>query len=248
LAVSAPVSGSLRIGAFSRKVGVSAAVLRAWESRYGLFDPDRTNGGYRLYGAEEERRVTRMRALLARGMAAAESARVVLAEDGDRDPRPALAEAWRTFDAEAAQGALEALLATPEPEVVVARVVLPLLTTLPLGRRHFARRMVETQLLAHGTTWHEGEGPLALLGCGPGEHDTVHLLVLALSLRRRGWRLVYLGADTPVDVFADVAAELEPERIVVSFHDPSRAQGFSTPFEATIVCGDPLAAAASIGP
>ena len=42
LAVSAPVSGSLRIGAFSRKVGVSAAVLRAWESRYGLFDPDRT--------------------------------------------------------------------------------------------------------------------------------------------------------------------------------------------------------------
>jgi MerR family transcriptional regulator, light-induced transcriptional regulator len=100
--VSAPVSGSLRIGAFSRKVGVSAAVLRAWESRYGLFDPDRTSGGYRLYGAEEERRVTRMRSLLARGMAAAESARVVLAEHRERDTRPALAEAWRSLDAEGA--------------------------------------------------------------------------------------------------------------------------------------------------
>src|SRR4051812_25926248 len=45
VAATAPVPGSLRIGAFSRKVGVSAAVLRAWESRYGLFDPDRTSGG-----------------------------------------------------------------------------------------------------------------------------------------------------------------------------------------------------------
>ena len=221
-------------------------MLRAWESRYGLFDPDRTSGGYRLYGVEDERRVTRMRALLARGMAVAESARVVLAEDDERGVRPALTEAWRTLDAEGAQRALDALLATPEPEVTVARLVLPLLATLPQGRRHFAHRMVETRLLALGTTWHEGDGPLALLGCGPGEHDTVHLLVLALALRRRGWRLVYLGADTPAGVFADVAAELAPQRILISFRDPSRAQSFQMPLEATIVSGDPLAAAADL--
>lgn len=243
-----PVSGSLRIGAFSRQVGISAPVLRAWEKRYGLFAPARTSGGFRLYGPEEERRVDRMRALLARGLAAAESARVVLAEGdaGEREGRPSLGEAWRTLDTDGAQRALDVLLAGEEPEVVVARQILPLLSELPPERRHLAQRMVETRLLAGGATWHDGTGPLALAGCGPGEHDTVELLVLALALRRRGWRLVYLGADTPVDVFASVAAAMTPARVVVGFRDPARAQRFSAPFEATIVCGDPLAAAEAI--
>jgi DNA-binding transcriptional MerR regulator len=243
--VSAPFSGSLRIGAFSRRVGISAAVLRAWETRYGLFTPDRTTGGFRLYGPEEERRVRRMRALIARGMAAAESARLVLSED-EAQGRPALAEAWRGLDAVGAQRALDALLAGPEPEVAVAREILPLLAELPFDRRHFARRMVEGRLLAHGAAWHDGDGPLALAGCGPGEHDTVELLVLALALRRRGWRLVYLGADTPVDVFATVAEALAPAHIVVGFRDAVRAGAFAAPFDATIVCGDPLATAAAL--
>jgi DNA-binding transcriptional MerR regulator len=245
VAVSAPLSGSLRIGAFSRRVGISAAVLRAWETRYGLFDPDRTSGGFRLYGPEEERRVWRMRALIARGMAAAESARVVLFEEESLG-RPALAEAWRALDTEGAQRALDSLLAGPEPEIAVARQILPLLAELPGERRHFAQRMVESRLLAHGATWHDGSGPLALAGCGPAEHDTVELLVLVLALRRHGWRLVYLGADTPVRVFAAVAAALTPARIVVGFRDPARARDFRAPFEATIVCGDPLATAAAL--
>jgi DNA-binding transcriptional MerR regulator len=84
-------------------------VLRAWEKRYGLFDPMRTDGGFRLYGPEEEHRVRRMRALIARGMAAAESARVVLAEEGERQGRPGLAEAWRTLDTDGAQASLDTL-------------------------------------------------------------------------------------------------------------------------------------------
>jgi MerR family transcriptional regulator, light-induced transcriptional regulator len=244
--VSAPVSSPLRIGAFSRQVGISAAVLRAWETRYGLFTPPRTSGGFRLYGPEEERRVRRMRALIGRGVAAAESARLVLAEESEPQGRSGLAEAWRTLDADGAQLALDALLGGPEPEVVVARQILPLLAQLPPERRHFAQRMVETRLTARGATWHDGRGPLVLAGCGPGEHDTIELLVLVLALRRRGWRVVYLGADTAVDVFAGIADALSPARIVVGFRDPTRARAFTGLLGATIVCGDPLAAAQAL--
>src|SRR6187551_3149368 len=78
LAMAAPVTGELRIGAFSRRVGVSPAVLRAWEARYGLFTPRRTSGGFRLYSPEDESRVRRMLAHLAEGVAPRESAALVL--------------------------------------------------------------------------------------------------------------------------------------------------------------------------
>src|ERR1700722_10286071 len=82
----------LRIGELSRRLGVSDHVLRAWESRYGLLQPVRSAGGFRLYSEADESRVRRMQAHLARGLSAAEAARAVLGEDsgtrGD-DGRPA---------------------------------------------------------------------------------------------------------------------------------------------------------------
>ena len=39
----------LRIGELSRRLGVSDHVLRAWENRYGLLQPVRSPGGFRLY-------------------------------------------------------------------------------------------------------------------------------------------------------------------------------------------------------
>ena len=65
----------LRIGELSRRVGVPVESLRAWERRYGLLAPSRTQGGFRLYGEADVARVLAMRANLDRGMSAAEAAR-----------------------------------------------------------------------------------------------------------------------------------------------------------------------------
>src|SRR5207342_1697878 len=72
----------LRIGGLRRRKGVSDHVLRAWESRYGLLQPVRSAGGFRLYSEADERRVRRMQAHLADGLSAAEAARAALAQDG----------------------------------------------------------------------------------------------------------------------------------------------------------------------
>src|SRR6201987_6568850 len=71
----------LRIGELSRRLGVSDYVLRAWESRYGLLQPVRSAGGFRLSSEADESRIRRMQAHLARGLSAAEAARAVLGED-----------------------------------------------------------------------------------------------------------------------------------------------------------------------
>src|ERR1035438_976937 len=71
----------LRIGELSRRLGVSDHVLRAWESRYGLLQPVRSAGGFRLYSEADAGRVRRMQAHLADGLSAAEAAKAVLGED-----------------------------------------------------------------------------------------------------------------------------------------------------------------------
>jgi methanogenic corrinoid protein MtbC1 len=71
----------MRIGELAAKVGVSTHVLRAWEGRYGLLRPQRSAGGYRLYGHEDERRVREVVALRAKGVSAVEASRRVLAAE-----------------------------------------------------------------------------------------------------------------------------------------------------------------------
>src|SRR5690349_17614512 len=74
--------GVLRIGELSRRVGVSPEVLRAWERRYGVLRPTRTEGGFRLYSTADEARVRRMLALQQQGLSPAVAARTANAEDG----------------------------------------------------------------------------------------------------------------------------------------------------------------------
>jgi MerR family transcriptional regulator, light-induced transcriptional regulator len=54
----------LRNGELSRRVGVSEHLLRAWESRYGLLQPVRSRGGFRLYSEADESRIRTIQAEL----------------------------------------------------------------------------------------------------------------------------------------------------------------------------------------
>ena len=114
--------GQVRIGELSRRVGVSAELLRAWERRYGLLSPTRTAGGFRLYGDDDERRVRRMLHNLDSGLSAAEGARLALTEAEAPAPQrpvdaPALGAAGEQlrhaldeFDEAGAHAALDRLL------------------------------------------------------------------------------------------------------------------------------------------
>ena len=44
---------SYSIGEFARLCGINATTLRAWQSRYGLLKPQRTDGGHRLYSDDD---------------------------------------------------------------------------------------------------------------------------------------------------------------------------------------------------
>src|SRR6185436_1074847 len=72
----------LRIGELSRRTGVKPDLLRAWERRYGLLEPERTSGGFRLYPLSAVDRIEAMQAQLARGLSASEAARLARTTEG----------------------------------------------------------------------------------------------------------------------------------------------------------------------
>src|SRR6478672_11936707 len=83
----------LRIGELARRTGASPAVLRAWEQRYGIIEPQRSPGGTRLYSALDEERIHAMRAHMADGLSAAQAARAALAGEAPRGSRSLAAAA-----------------------------------------------------------------------------------------------------------------------------------------------------------
>ncbi len=234
----------VRIGELSRRVGVPVESLRAWERRYGLLAPSRTPGGFRLYGEDDVARVLAMRAHLNAGVSAAEAARLALAEDVAVAAAPApvaaaseLVAALDRFDETGAQRAFDRLLAALTLDVVLRDVLVPYLHDLgerweygqaTVAQEHFASNLLRGRLMALARVWDRGGGPRALLACAEGELHDLPLLAFGLVLREHGWRISYLGADTPVASVVEAARTLAPDAVVVSGTTSGALQGIAT--------------------
>lgn len=78
-------SGVYTIGHAARLTGVPSATIRAWERRYGLVHPVRTEGGYRLYDDQGLQLLRAMGALVAAGWSPSQAAEH-LRSDADGEP------------------------------------------------------------------------------------------------------------------------------------------------------------------
>ena len=65
-------------------------------------------------------------------------------------------------------------------------------------------------------------GPHALLACPPGELHDLGLLAFGLALRSRGWRITYLGQDSPLSTVEEQARALRPDAVVLAVTDSAR--------------------------
>jgi DNA-binding transcriptional MerR regulator len=233
--------GYLRIGELARRTGATPELLRAWERRYGLLRPARSQGGFRLYTAADEARIRRMRDHLARGVAAAEAARLALdADEVGAAPTPAttaapppplqaaareLAVALDQFQEEPAHAVLDQLLAAYRIETILRDLLIPYLHDLgdrwargdvSVAQEHFAANLLRGRLLGLARGWGQGHGPTAVLACPPGEQHDLGLLAFGITLQRRGWRIVYLGPDTPIATIHHAISRIAPDLVVLT--------------------------------
>jgi len=183
---------------------------------------------------------------LAAGVSAAEAARLTRREleaapapAVDREPPGApapaatgehLARALDQLDETAANTALDRLLSGFALETVVTETVLPYLRELGerwqqggdavVAQEHFATALLRGRLLGLARGWGGGYGPMALLGCFPGDQHDLGLICFGLGLRANGWRVTFLGPDTPFVAISEAARRVRPALIVLTTLTP----------------------------
>ena len=63
-----------------------------------------------------------------------------------------------------------------------------------------------------------------MLACLPGEQHDLGLIGFGLALRERGWRIVYLGPDTPIETVVETSDRVQPGVVVLSADQQQQAR------------------------
>ncbi len=147
-----------------------------------------------------------------------------------------LLDAVTALDEDRAHAVLDTALLERSVESAIVDVLLPLfvrvgemweLGRIGIAQEHFASSLVRRRLGALSLTWGVGTGPVAVLACPPGEFHDIVLLSFGVLLGRAGWRVRYLGPDTPVHSLAAAARMTHADAVVLACRRPSgfRAHG-----------------------
>ncbi|MBX0327305.1 MerR family transcriptional regulator [Oscillochloris sp. ZM17-4] len=228
--------------AVAQETGVPADTFRAWERRYGVPRPQRTEGGHRLYSERDIATIRWLRDRTAEGLTISQA--IALMTDGaesnlgwlntavDTEPHTwdrlnsRLYAALVDFDATRAEQILGEAFAIYPLEDVFLKLVQP--TMIEIGEQwhagkisvtaeHFATQFIRRKLSGLFNTYNitDGRG-LVMIGCAPGEQHDLGALMIAVFLVRHGWQVIYLGAEVPMRDLLDTVHQLQPDIVCMA--------------------------------
>lgn len=229
----------------SRLTGVNPVTLRAWERRYGLIQPTRTDSGHRLYSQADIEAVRSILAWLERGVAVSKVGKILERSEAQRAESAPVYQAlalgewgeWQQQLRRAVTQFDEALLeqvygqvfsSYPLP-VVFQEVLLPVWQDLLVRQDEYGitsewlfldaflrgRALQRLQLA-------RGQGPRVVLGAVAGQCHELELLVAGVLLAAADISLTLLPPGLPLDELALVCERRQPQLLVLfSNHPPS---------------------------
>ena len=238
----------------SSRTGVSPTLLRAWERRYGVVEPGRSDGGQRLYSDDDIERLLLLKRATDAGRAIrrvaeleTEALRELVREDrsamgpaevGDDRVDGAMAAAWRAveeMDAEGLEKELRRAVVTLGASAFTDRLVAPLLRTIGdrwvEGRMRPAHEHMATEVIKRVLHWmvepSRGEtgGPGVVVGTLSGEMHELGALLAGATAALEGWHVTFLGQDLPPDEFAHAAETVSARVVGISTVNPLAVDG-----------------------
>jgi DNA-binding transcriptional MerR regulator/methylmalonyl-CoA mutase cobalamin-binding subunit len=230
------------------RTGLSPHVLRAWERRYRVVSPTRTDGGQRLYSDLDVERLLRLRRLTEQGHSIGRIALLPLTElvrleeeapadtaetasaDAAKAATAAL-EATRRFDDLELQAVLERSAITLGVPVFVDQVVTPLLKrigegwsqhSLSVAQEHMASVVIRRVLGWLMRVYEARNGaPRVVVVTPPYFAHELGALMAAASAAAQGWSVTYLGPDLPVADLVSAVGQSGARAVAISaVHQP----------------------------
>ncbi len=207
----------------SERTGVGTSTLRAWERRYGLLTPERTPKGHRLYSEQDVQLVDRILTLLEEGYSLSAIAKQVKKSPGSApgerdmrvqagvwsDYRAGTLQAIQDFSNERIEAIFNEVSSLYPVDLVTERLIEPVLAELGgnwqsretgIAQEHFYASWVSNRL---GARFHhainQAAGVRILCACVPGSYHEIGLMLFSISALTRGYRVLYFGADLPLE-------------------------------------------------
>ncbi|MCU0491356.1 MAG: MerR family transcriptional regulator [Chloroflexaceae bacterium] len=228
--------------AVAQETGVPADTFRAWERRYGVPRPQRTDGGHRLYSERDIATIRWLRDRTAEGLTISQA--IALMTDGtesnlswlntavDTEPHTwerlnsRLYAALTDFDSTRSEQILGEAFALYPLEEVFLKLVQPTMVEigeqwhqgkLTVTAEHFATQFIRRKLSSLFNTYNitDGRG-LILMGCAPSEQHDLGALLIAVFLVRHGWQVIYLGPEVPMKDLLDTIQRIQPDLVCLS--------------------------------
>ena len=221
--------------------GLSPSVLRAWERRHRLLEPQRQPGGHRLYTEADFETIEKVKQLLAQGRSIGEIGAIGRAslssfEGPEHDPdtfdvlvqmRDEMLEAASKLNSVRFDEILDQAFSKFSTEIVIQKLVQT--TAKEVGERWADGRLIiaaEHMLTASLTSRIESlrrsrtaspcNAAVVICACPSGEHHELGILSLSLFIENAGYKVAYLGRDIPMADVRNAAEELRAHAVCYS--------------------------------
>ncbi|WP_248748563.1 MerR family transcriptional regulator [Pseudomonas sp. MWU15-20650] len=222
----------------SRLTGINPVTLRAWERRYGLIQPTRTESGHRLYSRADIETVNRILGWIERGVAVSKVGKILARDDQQAEAireRGAVEDSewsqWQTrlmqavsaFDDRQLESVYGQIVATYPLNVAFQGILMPLWNTLLRHQGRFGQASewlffdafmrIQTFLRLHVAN--ASPGSRIVLAAIPGECRKLELLVAGLLISRDDLVVKVLGMGQPLDELTLVCEKIQPQALVL---------------------------------
>lgn len=229
--------GLFPIRTVSDITGVNSVTLRAWERRYGLIKPHRTDKGHRLYTQEDIELIQQVLELIDEGIpisrirAVVEQTKTASFANTDEVDNwqpyiDAVIDAITQFNEIAIERIYNEVLSIYPVDIVTRKLIVPLLKTLGerweskqgnVAEEHFFGVYLRNKL---GARFHHRQqhynGPKLVAACLPNEQHEIGLLLFALTAHERGFQVILLGGNMPIEELAIVVKKTRADAVVLS--------------------------------
>ena len=221
----------IRLDQLAKLTGMSPLLIRAWERRYGVPTPVRTEGGHRRYSREQVELVRRAALLVRGGLRARDAIARARIDDAPPPNDPIqvaeLADLLVGRDAVHALERLRAAWLALGFDTTLEQLALPALREVgdgwAGGRYSVAEEHVATGVVMSWLGAVRSELPATdlgppryLLATPEGEQHSVAIFALELLLRLRGVASLALGGSVPPPDVARASVRLAPFGVVLA--------------------------------